>query len=334
MLTFSPTTLDKLVARSKLPWLWFVSITGVTLILFAIAVAYLDGFIEEFFYEGEWRSLLVAPAIIIYILALQLPLDKPRIHAVEAFRALIRIDDQAFNRLVREASKVDNRGELIAFGIGATFGLLMNGPWQIAGNYTWLKFYLPLTGALMYGLLGWVIYTSLASTKLQSTLHQQPLEIDIFDLRAFEPIGRHSLFMALAFVGGSAVSVVFLNPLRNGLNLPSLMIYGILAFVAVMVFFLGMRDTHRVLAEAKAKEIMEVEKNIADSLRALKACKVEGGDIAAVSTELNLWLKYEERLKGARTWPYNTAMIRTVFLSALVPGAASFIQQLVIILFG
>jgi hypothetical protein len=43
----------------------------------------------------------------------------------------------------------------------------------------------------------------------------------------------------------------------------------------------------------------------------------EAGQLAHVANAL---LAYEQRLADARTWPYNTAMLRTLFLSVLVPG--------------
>jgi hypothetical protein len=51
-------------------------------------------------------------------------------------------------------------------------------------------------------------------------------------------------------------------------------------------------------------------------------------NIGSASTELDLWLKYEERVKVARTWPYNTAMLRTLFLSTFIPAATWLTQYI------
>ncbi len=272
----------------------------------------------------------MSPAIIIYILALSPLMEEMRLRAVEAFRDVVQVDYEDFNRLVAEASQVDARAEMLAFGAGAAFGFLANGPWGIQGDYPWLKFYLPFSSVLMYGLLGWIIFMSLASTRLQSTLHRQPMQIDVFDLKAFEPTGRHSLFSSLAFVGGSVISLLLINPLAVGLNAMTLGLYGVLAAVAILVFFLGLWPTHRVLARAKAQELYDVRGQIAATFRELNARKAEGGDVGPLWAEVNLWLKYEERLKVARTWPYNTAMLRTLFLSVLLPAIASGIQRFVL----
>ena len=80
-----------------------------------------------------------------------------------------------------------------------------------------------------------------------------------------------------------------------------------------------------VLKNAKAQEQWEIQRNIIDTFRALKN---EDKDVGALTTELNLWLQYEERLKSARTWPYNTAMLRTLFMSVLFPIIASQAQRI------
>ena len=127
--------------------------------------------------------------------------------------------------------------------------------------------------------------------------------------------------------------MIFINPLAEGIDLPALVLYGVLAVVTLLVFFLSMQLTHRVLAEAKTKELKEVEGSIVTLFRSLKAHKMEGGGSSSAATELNLWYQYEERLKDTRTWPYNTAMIRTLFFSVLLPAVASAVQRYVAGLF-
>lgn len=326
MATLYPSPLDKLRARTKLSSHLFVVVVSAILLFFLIIATVLDGAIREFAFEGAWRTMLLPPVIVIYILALSGPMSNYRSDAVEAFRQLVLVGDEAFEQLVREASDVDDRAELIAFLVGAAFGVWAYGPWHISEEFVWLKAYFVVVGALMFGLLAWISFASLASTKLDAVLHEQPLHVDIFDLSPFFPIGRYSLFAALAFVGGSVISILFLSPLQGAFNIAALSLYGILGLVSLLVFFLGTRHTHRVLKNAKEHEQQEIQRNIADAFRALRN---EGKDVDAISTELDLWLKYEERLKTARTWPYNTAMLRTLFVSVLFPIIASLAQRII-----
>ncbi len=328
-MTFAPSSLDRLVTRTRLPWRWFYLLTSALLLLLPVAAASLDGRLDELLYGGLWRTLFLAPVIVIYSLSIYSFLAGSQQNAIEALRRPVQLEDVAFNRLVRKASVLNPWIERGAFAAGVLFGFLADAPWTGDGDTGWLSIYYPFATGLMLGLLAWIIYISLAGTRVQAVIHRQEMKIDIFDLKAFEPIGRYSLYVALAFVGGSALSVIFFNPFIGGINTPSLILYGTLALMTPLVFFVGMRPTHRVLAEKKEQEIEEVERAIAATFREMKARKARGEDVSAVSTELNLWLQYEARLRKARTWPYNTAMLRTLFLSILIPAGASLVQHVV-----
>jgi hypothetical protein len=328
----SPTSsLDRLINRLRIPWYGFVGLSGGALLLLATATIYFDGILENVLHEGAWRYLLMGPVVTMYILALFPPASRFQNRALRALRPAVPIDDQAFMDLVAKASRIGTTGELLAFAVGGAFGFVSNAPWHVPQSHSWLRFYLPLEGTLMFGLLAWLSYVSIAGTRLYSQLHQQSLEVDIFDLTPFEPIGRHALFTSMAFIGGCVISVLILNPLAGGPDMVSLVVYGILAMITILVFFLSMRPTHTVLARAKAQELSLAEQRIAGTFRELKAAEAQGKAVDDISVRLNLWLRYEDRVKKARTWPYNTPMIRTLFVSVLVPAIVSVIQRAIAI---
>ena len=327
MTTFSPSPLDRFIQRIRIPWLGFVILVGIILILLPILVAYLEGIQDEFFHGGIWRNFLQAPAIILYILTLMRPMYHSLERAVENLRPIIDIDDEAFHTLVLKTTDIDDRAELGAFAVGVLVGFLSTLAWDIEGGFVLVRLYFFLTNALMFGVLAWVIFTSLTGTKLQRELHQQPMKIDLFNLKPFEPIGRHALFVALAFVGGSVISMIFINPLRRDVDPLSLVVYAILVIVTVLIFFLSMQPTHRLLADRKQSELVKAREMIWEGFQGLRTSPQGREDIVTISTELNLWLKYEELLKNARTWPYNTAMLRTLVVSVLLPAAVSIAQR-------
>ena len=45
----------------------------------------------------------------------------------------------------------------------------------------------------------------------------------------------------------------------------------------------------------------------------------ENKDTYAVATEMNAWAIGKQELKATRTWPYNTEMLRTIFISIMTP---------------
>ena len=63
----------------------------------------------------------------------------------------------------------------------------------------------------MCGLLGWLGFTSIANTRLVNHLLRLPLRVDPLDITPFEAIGRQSLVLALAFVGGNTISLLLAN---------------------------------------------------------------------------------------------------------------------------
>jgi hypothetical protein len=174
----------------------------------------------------------------------------------------------------------------------------------------------------MFGLLGWTVYSAVAGTRLTAELHRQPLVVDLFDVRPFEPIGRQSLAISLAFVGGILLSVVFGLGFLDIFAWQNWLVYASLASFAVLIFFLNMRDTHRLLAGAKKRELETVQQRILQASRMLMDRAAGDESSGSLAAEINALSVYEDRLAAARTWPYNTAMLRALFFSLVIPALA------------
>jgi hypothetical protein len=327
-----PTSLfAKVISRPRRHWI--TAGLGLFLVLAPIGAAYLDGLLPVFFSQGYWRISLLPPAVIVYILAVAPIVERQEARVIEAFRPLVRTDDASFNRLVNEASRLNPALELLAFSLGGAFGLWIGYRWLSGGEAFWLRPYLSLSAGLMFGLLGWTIYGALGATRLTSELHRQPLRTDIFDTKPFEPIGRQSLVIALVFVGGIAVSVIFgLGP-ADLLAWENWILYGFLMLVPILVFFLNMRDTHRVLAAEKKRELEGIEGRIVLASRTLMERMAAEVSMGTLASEINALAAYQERVKEARTWPYDTGMLRTLLFSVIIPASAGLAQFLFEILF-
>jgi hypothetical protein len=46
-------------------------------------------------------------------------------------------------------------------------------------------------------------------------------------------------------------------------------------------------------------------------------------DAGMLGAEINALVAFEERLLAASTWPYDTAMLRTLLFSVIIPGGAA-----------
>ncbi len=339
--TTPPTLIEELAERTRLSGPQVAIAVGLVLILLLGGSVYLDGLRASPFQGYSWpdwwhvvRDELDRPAVIVYILFTYSVVKPSHDGAVEAFRALVAVGDGGFDRLVAEASRSTRRGEWLALGIGAAAGLWIHRPWNLPDPLLWMKGYALLTVMLMYGLIGWIIYVSLGGTQLLAELHHQPLNIDVFDPTPLEPIARAGLGISLAFIGGITLSVLFNPDPQDLTSVDGWVFYGASMLAAVLVFFLSMMSTHRVMAEAKEQKLKLVRRHLADAFEELlqRAAEARLQDMEALSDSITAWLAYEQRIKKAPTWPYTTDTLRNLLVSTVLPigaRAAKIILQLI-----
>jgi len=293
-----------------------------------MAVAFVDGHLNLFFNGGLWRALLMQPAIILYILLIAPVMWRAREDVIAGLRPIVQLTDEEFEQLVDEESRVDLRGELIAVSIGALVGWFMKKGITIDLDAPWVQAYVTVFTVLMYAVIAWVIYGTVAGTRLNRALLRQPLEIDIFDISPFEPIGRGSVLASLAFIIGATLAMVFSITGQFVLDFESFVVYVFFACVAILVFFLNMRDTHRVLADTKERELNLAQGRISQAYQALKHKAHDGEAAQAIAGEMNVWIACKGRLSKARTWPYNTEIIRNLLISTLMPMGVAALRRL------
>jgi hypothetical protein len=296
---------------------------SLSLVMVPPALAYLDGFRGEYIREGYWRLAFLPAAIVMYILVVAPILDRGDKRVLDAFRSLVQVDSESFDDLVSRTSRINVAGEIAALAVGGIFGMILGHSWLPDPDAALLRAHLTIAGGLMFGLLGWVIFASMAGTRLTTELHRQPLLIDILDVKPFEPIGRQSMVIALVFVGGIALSIVLGGGLASFSVWQNWVVYPLMALVPILVFFLNMRETHRVLSAEKTRELKEVQGRIVLASRTLIQRLDAGRSAGSLGAEISALVAYEKRVQAARTWPYNTSMLRTLFVSIIVPGGAA-----------
>ena len=90
-------------------------------------------------------------------------------------------------------------------------------------------------------------------------------------------------------------------------------------------------NSHRVLIEAKDRELQVVSQRLSELYRELKdrtaAGRLEG--LETVSDAVGAWLAYREVIEQAPEWPYTTGTLRSLLVSTLLPVAAWLAQLLV-----
>ena len=327
----APALVNEWIERTGLPWPRAIVALGLVLILLLVGAAYLDGILRHPSGGFDLWDLEEPTTIVCILLAYRL-LEGLGNGAIEAFRPLLAIDDDDFDQLLTGASPLDRRREWLAMGIGVAAGLLLNRPWTWGGAHLfWFKLWGMLAPILAFGLLGGFIYRSLAYTRLLTELHRQPLDIDILDPTPLEPLARFSLGISLGFIGGTTLRLLFNPDPQELLRIQSLIIYGALILVSVLVFFLGMMSSHRVMAEAKERELKLVRHNLAAMYQGWKEQTAEGRpqDMETLSYAITAGLGYEKRIAEAPEWPYTTGTLRNLIVSTLLPVVAWAAQVIV-----
>lgn len=315
-----------IVPRSR-PWLPIAA--AVLLLLACVGAAMLDGALDEFVNKGQWRGLAIAPAVILYITIVAPIVGRAEQRVLSAFRPLLSLTDDQFARFTDDAAYIKPATEMAVAMAGLAIGLAVSLASATPITLSWCFLYLIITSPIMFALFAWVTYASLAGTRRVAALHRQPMQVNLFDTTPFEAVGRQSVLRALVFVGGITLSPLFQAAQPDSLRSPLFWLsYLPQAAVPVLVFFLNMLPTHRVLAEAKKQALKATRSRMFQEQQALHDRLAAGQGDAARVAEVTLLLAYEQRLNDTQTWPYNTTMLRTIFFSALVPIATTILQQL------
>lgn len=294
-------------------------LVAVILILLPASAAALDGLLKSLFSDGNWRPMLLPMVVIYYIWIVSPIVDRGQAAVVAGFRPITQLDDETFAQIVAKAGSTSPLGEGLALLIGAAAGILIGSTGVQGPDIFWLRWYWLAANALMFALLGWTIFGSIHSTRLSAVLQRQPLHFDLFDLHPFEPIGRQSLVLALVFIGGLVLAMLFGLSAENIRMWQTWLFYIPLALMAVLLFFLNMRGTHAVLTGEKRRLLSLVSARIRQITPSLQQSVVSNQPLPEQAAEFSTLSAYEARLNSARTWPYNTSMLRTLAFTILLP---------------
>ena len=313
----SPTLFDRWVARSR-P-LWITLVISLLLLGFPILCAALDGVLVDSIQNGRWRALLIPVLVIIYILIVSPMMERMGKNVIRSIRPLAPVEDAEFDMLIQNAANIPKRNEAIVLGIGAILGILSA---QVSGmdpDLVWLRIYWYLGNTVMFGLLLWTIYLSIVSTRVNTAIHRMPLQFDVLDIAPFEVVGRQSVLLALVFVGGITLSLVLSFQPGNLAQVEFWLVYLLFIGIILLIFFLNMLPTHRLLSNEKQNRLKSIQEIINKSCLELQQRIEQQKNSGNLPVEIQAFGFYEQRIMAARTWPYNTDMLRTLFFSVLVP---------------
>jgi len=252
-----------------------------------------------------------------------------REQAVLAFKPLLSLDDDAFNKIAANISKPNRRWEwrVIFIGIAISMGGIFQ-PWTLdwVSGYFWLTIYFVIVTIILYGLTSWLIYDTLIGIVRVSRLSRQDIKLDILDTEILAPVARWSLGISLVFVGIISLSAIQMWEIM--LDWRTIAGFVITIGVTVLIFFLSMRSAHRVLSEAKKRKLSLVQKQLLEISRELddRLAKGQLKGTERLSSTITVLVTYEKRVKEVSTWPFNAGIIRRLAMSVLIPVAVYLVR--------
>jgi hypothetical protein len=268
----------------------------------------------------------MAPASVAYGLLMQPRLRQLRERAVKAFRPLVALDEERFWVTLASAPLFDRRREWLAVSVGAVVGVLVTSEaWPY--YQFWATLYVGLASAIMFGVLGWLVYSTLAGTRILRGPTTRIADSNVFEMGLLEPIGRWSLGVALSFVGGITLSLIFLP--QPALTVATAIMYVVLSLAPVLVFFLNMVSARRIMVEAKRQELKMVRSKMAAASRALSEKTGDDPDeMMSLLANFAALVAVEQRVKNVPEWPYTATIRRSLAVSLLLPIAVGIGQSL------
>ncbi len=261
------------------------------------------------------------PILTTYILLLYPFIWRLWQRAVETLQRLSQPETKS-SQLAVEHYSLKRRWEWVALIAGVALWLSLQQPWTWTWwpERLWLSIYDTTTQMILFGLLGWLIFTSLAGSRYLGSLSRQQLKLNIFNPGSLTPIASSSLGLSLAFIGGISLSMIFQTQ-ETFLRWNNIIIYAVLVCVTVALFFLSMWSVHRAMAKDKKNKLALANRHLAEASHKLEEQtlqnKLEGLD--KLSLTISAWGSYERLIRGAQVWPFNAGIIRRLVASTVVP---------------
>lgn len=312
MNTKPQSLVDQLLDHAGLPRFAFVAIVvGLLALLWASAV-FTQGGLATVGPRGLWKMGL-EPTLIIYILGIYPWLQRRFALAIDALRSLSSQPD-----IIDAVHARNRRGELIAMLLGAAFSLWVTSSWRIEA--AWMRVYLITANIVLFSLMALAIYDGVERTRRLARLVRAGLQLDLFDRQLLTPMARWGQTVALTFVGGICLSLIF-QSYETLHSVRSLVIYSILIGVSLTLFFTSVWSIHIALIAAQQRELAVVHQHWLLARDELKRKLAEGEptDVAGLYNPMVVLGAYESQVLAASTWPFNPKIVKEVLASLVMP---------------
>ncbi len=271
-----------------------------------------------------WRWALMNPVLITYLLMVEPVLSRLRERADAVLDALPLPEAEGPVAPTTGRRVMTVRGELIALVLGMAIGIVVHNPYVPGELYDWSSnLRVAVLGIILFGLMARFVYLGVASTASFSRKLSRPVSIDLFRPSLLYPVGLWSLAMSLSLIGGATIAAL-IQPFDE-YDWDFYLVIGAVTLSAVVVFYLGLKATHDVMAVAKQKEAelsLDQLNGLTQELKRTAATDDRSG-MQEISSAMTAWAVHERRLQDVPTWPYNMTILRRLLVSLPFPLAAA-----------
>ena len=306
---------EKTIGRKRPPQV--TVFIGMGLFLITLLFGYLEFGFHELFIGGHWRNFFINPSIIFYILLIAPILTEVEDKVIQEFIKLGDLTNEKIYQILVETHAVQPIREWLSIIVGVIFVLLLFG-----GSLTFdlTGIFLLILSLTAFGILSWTVYSSLVSVRVTSELLKQPLKVDLFDLEPYKVVGKSSLYLALAFIGGFSLALLFTGADLSVVQSFEFWIVNMyMFFLPVIIFFWNMYPTYKIIDSEKKESLKQVRQQIRGAKERMLAEANASVDTASLSQSLQGYIALEERLEKVQSWPYEVSTLRSLMGSILIP---------------
>ncbi len=319
--------LESLVNSTRLPWYGATAIVGGSLLILLALCFFLEAISINDVTWANLRGPLLPVAIIEYVLAIYPLLKKFKEAAVASLMQTAEMDGDSGTMVSHAFSSPRTRWELTSVVVGLVVFAIISQPWLWVRSP--LSAYAAVADAIMFGILGFLVFDGLDGTLRVSRMTHQHLKLDVFEADRLVPVANWSLAISMAFIGGITISIAF-QSLDNLRHWQTFTFYAALLSVALSIFFLSMWSTHAAIVRVKREELFAAEDNLNLAFRELRRSGGWGQvpENGSVYSKVNAWASYERRLREVREWPYRADALRRLTVSVLAPSLVYLLKLL------
>lgn len=306
------------IVSAWIPLRYGYQVLGVFVLVSAVFIIFagFDGVLTTTAFT-DIRGAFLAPVLLIYLMFVEPALRILRDKAASSMVVKIPEYESQLGRILDEIPGCSRTGQVVGFLTGFAISVLIFNPWSSNSDITMSQLYVGVFMSVMFGYMSWLVYTWIVAIKMFGKLQNEAADYEPLKCEDLYPVGRWAIAIGTSLLLASALSMMFLT--REALfSSTSGIVYTILVLTAFGITFAAAWSTHRMMDKEKKSALKQAVNRISRLAAAL------GRAPSQIDAEqLRAWIALESRIESTSSWPFNTAMLRRMFLAISIPGAAA-----------